>query len=525
MQVTIEHGQIRIGGRPFFIRGAELHNSSSHPGFLASRWDQIADLDVNTLLAAVPWDAVEPEPGEFDFDMVDALIQQARSHGLRLVLLWFGSWKNGSSSYVPRWMKLDPSRYRLSQDETGAVMDNLSPFCAENSAADARAFAALLAHVESIDSTDRTVLMVQVENEVGLLGSARDHSAAAEAAYDAPVPAALRATIAGTRGSARVVMDAAADADASWPELFGRGDATDDLFMAWHYASYVEQVAAAGRAVSSLPYLVNAWLDSPPEGASALSGGQRPGEYPSGGPLPHNAASWQVAAPTIDFLAPDVYHGGMPAWAGAYRSVGEVLFIPEMRYDREGIEGIYLAVGEYGAMGTSPFGIDSVIGGGLPSLRRAYRQLAALEQEILEAQVRGSIRGFRASAEDSVIEVGDVRFDVVADPSHDASEPSSGILIHDGASTFTLIGQNIRVLPLAKLNGGRMMVLTAQELVVEGARAVAHRQLNGDETLAGTAIRVASDTSRLFGLIPSSGSVDGSVQFQLYELGAPPTAS
>lgn len=59
----------------------------------------------------VYWEQFQPEPGRFDYATLDTLLGQAREHRARLVLLWFGTWKNGSSHYMPLWMKRDPERY------------------------------------------------------------------------------------------------------------------------------------------------------------------------------------------------------------------------------------------------------------------------------------------------------------------------------------------------------------------------------------------------------------------------------
>lgn len=89
--------QLLVNGRPFLMRAAELNNSSlSSPAFMRNVWPSLVENNVNTVLGAVSWDQIEPEEGRFDFNALDQVIREARSHGLKLVFLWFGSFKNGT---------------------------------------------------------------------------------------------------------------------------------------------------------------------------------------------------------------------------------------------------------------------------------------------------------------------------------------------------------------------------------------------------------------------------------------------
>ncbi|MGI5423747.1 hypothetical protein [Streptomyces sp. CA-179760] len=133
----------------------------------------------------------------------------------------------------------------LQNDEHGELYDNLSPFSADNRDADATAFAAFMKHLARVDGREKTVIMVQVENEVGLLGAARSHGADATAAWEAPVPPAL---VEALRAEAFPYVSAPAESPApTWDSLKVDADRTAELFMAWHYAAYIEHVAAAGR--------------------------------------------------------------------------------------------------------------------------------------------------------------------------------------------------------------------------------------------------------------------------------------
>ncbi len=184
--------QLIVDGKPFLALGGEVYNNSaSNLEYMRPIWPKLAAMHLNTVLVPVSWAQFEPAEGRFDSALVDGLIRDARANHLRLVLLWFGSWKNSWSSYAPDWVKRDFDRFARVQLRNGAGTERLSPFCEANRIADARAFAALMRRIRETDSEAHTVLMAQVENEVGVIPDARDHSAAANVAYAQRVPGAL----------------------------------------------------------------------------------------------------------------------------------------------------------------------------------------------------------------------------------------------------------------------------------------------------------------------------------------------
>lgn len=384
--------QLVVDGEPFLILGGELGNSSaSSLTYMDPIWPKLADLNLNTVLAPVYWELVEPEEGQFDFTLVDGLIEQARAHDMRLVLLWFGSWKNSMASYVPDWVKRDHERFPRAERSDGSAMEMLSAFSEANVAADARAFEALMRHLRAVDGDEHTVIMVQVENEVGMIPEARDHSTAADAAYASEVPERLMEYLQAHRETLAPPLRERWAANGyrtagTWEEVFGEGVYTEELFTAWHYARYVDRVAAAGQAVYSLPMYVNAALIRPDE---------RPGEYPSGGPLPHLVDLWRAGAPSIDFLAPDIYFPNFVEWVQRYDRVGKAVFIPEA--GRAGwptsASNAFYAFGEHDAMGYSPFSIEDAPEGG--PLAQAYAVLHQLNPLILKHQGRGTMAGVR----------------------------------------------------------------------------------------------------------------------------------
>lgn len=500
--------QLVVDGRPFLILGGELGNSSaSSVDYMRPIWPKLVALNLNTVLAPVYWELIEPEEGEFDFALVDSLIRDARHHGLRLVLLWFGSWKNSMSSYAPLWVKTDQERFPRAQDSLGRGLEILSPFSEANRDADARAFAALLRHLREVDGRQHTVVMVQVENEIGMIPEARDRSDVANRLYEGPVPRELMDYLQRHRGTLvpelRERWEAAGfRTSGRWEEVFGPGPATEELFMAWHFARYVEAVAAAGKAEYPLPMFVNAALIRP---------GHAPGRYPSAGPLPHLLDVWRAGAPSIDFLSPDIYFPNFVEWVRKYDRPGNPLFIPEA--GRAGAPGVamnaFYAVGAHDAIGFSPFSIESIADPASDPLRRSYDVLAQLAPLILEHQGRGTIAGFLpVVAFDGVVDdtpqkvtLGGYELTVsFRDPwaPHFAEEAArqgvpvgGGLIIAVGPGEYVVAGSGI-VVTFAPDGPGDPIagIASIEEGRYEGGRWVPGRRLNGDENHQGRHLRI-----------------------------------
>ncbi len=282
-----------VDDAPYLMLGAQVHNSSSWPSALPKVWPAMEYLHVNTVEMPVYWEQFEPQPGHYDYTLVDSLLTEARQHQVHLVLLWFATWKNGSQHYMPEWMKLDPVRYPHMLGRDGQAVDSPSPHSAASLEADKNAFTAFMRHLKETDS-QRTVLMVQVENEAGAWGSVRDFSPVAQKLFDSPVPPELL--------SAMHVK--AASASPKWQQAFGPD--ADEYFNAWSVAKYIGQVAAAGKAVYPLPLYANAALRDPFHPGSAGQPGA-PGNYESGGPTDNVLVIWKTAASALDILAPDIY--------------------------------------------------------------------------------------------------------------------------------------------------------------------------------------------------------------------------
>jgi len=184
--------QLIVDGKPFLVLAGELNNdSSSSLEYMKAVWPKLVRAKLNTVLTPVSWAQIEPQEGTFDFTVLDAIIRDARERNLHLALLWFASWKNGLSSYPPDWIKKDFERFPRAQIQNGKSIELLTPLSDANRDADVRAFAALMRHVKEVDGRQHTVIMIQVENEIGFQGDSRDRSPAANEAFERPVPKEL----------------------------------------------------------------------------------------------------------------------------------------------------------------------------------------------------------------------------------------------------------------------------------------------------------------------------------------------
>lgn len=361
-----------VSGQPMIILGGELSNSAAtSKADIDSVMPRMARLGLNTVLVPAQWDLVEPEEGRYDFSLIDEAIHQARANNLKVVFLWFGAWKNSMSCYAPLWVKRDTHRFPRACGASGRPQEIVTAFSDNLFRADSTVFTRLMRHIRDVDAKEQTVIMLQVENEIGMLESARDHCALAETAYRRSVPDDfLRIKHLTHRGT--------------WQQVLGTGDEADEQFQAYWYARYVERLAHAAKRVYALPLYVNAAMNSR---------GRRPGQYPSAGPLPHLFDIWQGVAKDIDLLSPDIYDTGFPAWASRYAKPTNALFIPESRCcDNSGVRAIY-TFGAHEAVGFCPFAIDQAAAHETGQVSRAYALLRELSPLLLSHRGQGRVHG------------------------------------------------------------------------------------------------------------------------------------
>jgi hypothetical protein len=509
--------QLVVGGKPVLLLGGQLHNSSaSSPAHMPSIWDRLAAMGIRTVIGMASWAQVEPVEGSFDFSTVDAQIDEARVRGMRLVLIWFGAFKNAASTYAPGWVRRDVSRFpravvagaRKAVFTLPGAMPKpvLSVFGPELLDADRRAFVRFVEHLGTVDP-DHVTLMVQVENEVGVLGDSRDRSPEAEAAWRGPVPQALidylvshepelrpeLAAVWARRGNRR---------SGTWAEVFGEDWQADEVFMAWGLGSYTGALAAAGKARRPLPMYANAWLGPQP-------GQPQAGDYPSGGPVGRVIDVWKAAAPALDLVAPDIYVDDVRPVLRDYDRPDNPLFVPESRFETG---RLFWALGHHRAIGFSVFGIDDA----RPDSQygRACALLGEMEDVVTAAQAEGrvagillergeteqrfSLGGYDVVARDARALLGQMLLDAgVSEPPPPPPPPSEtegssvgptpadarpfGLVIEEAPDCFLVVGQG------AGLDFSRGTDVVELDSVEEGRFEaggwVPGRVLNGDERL------------------------------------------
>ena len=485
--------QLIVDGKPFLALSGELSNSTATSvEYMKAVWPRLVAAKLNTVLAGVSWNQIEPQEGKFDFNILDGVIQGARSNNLHLVLLWFGSWKNSLSSYVPDWVKKDSDRFPRARSAKGEPIELLSPFSDTNRDADSRAFAALLRHVKIVDGREHTVIMVQVENEVGMHSDSRDHSPAADKAYAGPVPRELMDYLQQHKATLipefRQAWEAAGGkTSGTWEEVLGPGAATEGICMAWQYARYMGHVAAAGKAEYPLPMFVNTWLRQ----GSFKPSEDKPGGFPSGGPLPEVMDAWRAGGPAIDILAPDVHVPNYDDWCKWYKQSGNPLFIPESRGDARGVAQAIATAGKYDGIGYSPFGIDRLVSPD-GELGKGYQVLLEVAPLILERQGLQKMNAVLVDKETPTTKVRLGDYTIEARFSERAQDPGApvaapvdrvaGLFIQTGPDDFVVVGRSMFVYFESATDANQSVALATDDEghFVDG-RWVPGRRLNGDE--------------------------------------------
>jgi Domain of unknown function (DUF5597)/Glycosyl hydrolases family 35 len=479
--------RLLFDGAPYLMLGGQVHNSdTANAEDLNRALDVLAGWHANTAEVPIYWEAIEPQQGQFDFSSVDLAIQAARKRDLHLVLLWFGTWKNGESHYVPEWVKRDKQKYERVLGPRGEETEIISPLCRAAMEADSRAFAALLQHVKSADEAERTVLMLQVENEPGLLGTDRDYSEAANRVFNEAVPRQLLSFLETHRQQLSAPMAEVwnkSPKSGTWKQVFGA--LAPESFSAWLVSNYVNAVASAGKHEYPLPMYVNVWL---------IEGVERAGRWPSGGATVNELDIWKAAAPSIDILAPDIYYPKFHDVAAQYTRPDNPLFVPETNFNPYFIGFAYTTFGRFNGIGFSPFGIDDVqkggaaaaIGAGFEDTYRVLRPLLPLIARYQYTDKLHPILQGLANGEDwkESIRVGDrlaasIDFTAAFDP---AKGRACGMIIELAPDDFVVMGTGFDVV-FREMEGPLRdaQIISIEEGTFHGEQWVPSRRLNGDE--------------------------------------------
>jgi beta-galactosidase GanA len=476
-----------VDGAPFLMLGAQANNSSNYPAMLGKVWPVLDRINANTLEMPIAWQQVEPTEGQFDFSFLQTLLDQARTHDKRLVLLWFGTWKNTSYAYTPDWVKLNPDRFPRMRTRDGKEHGVLSAHGEQTLAADTRAFVKMMEYLRDHDPQN-TVILIQPENETGSYRNPRDFSAAGNRLFAQPIPPVL----------ARRVRKSG-----TWSQVFGTR--ADRAFNTWYVASYVNAIAAAGKKAKPLPMYVNAALAGP-------SNVPDPDGVASGGPQQDVLDIWKAAAPAIDFQAPDIYDRSstnIVQYLDKYARPDNPLLVPEIGNAREFARFFYPLIGR-GGIGFSPFGMDDTgyynyplgsdrldeetLGAfALPykavgSIMRDWARIAATRPTWGAAKpddgaaVSTVIAGWKVSGDWGEWQFGNKEWTwLKSEPAPWGAQPVGGFAVAQMSDTeFLLVGDHVRVRFEPQTPGAT--VLRIEEGGFTGGKWVMTRVWNGDQT-------------------------------------------
>lgn len=512
--------RVIANNKPMLIIGGELGNSSASTAEdILSIFPHLKALGLNTVLAPVSWELIEPQEGHYDFSSLDNIIVEARKNDLKVIILWFGAWKNSMSCYAPEWFKRDTKRFPRVHDHNGLSLEEASSLSANVLAADTKVFCEMMHHIKEKDTDEQTVIMVQVENEIGMINEPRDYSTDATRMYNSQVPEQLTSYLLSHKKELNNPRLQIKTKKGNWAEQFGNDMYAEEIFQAWTYARYVEQIATAGKAVYDLPMYVNVALNSR---------NRKPGEYPSAGPLAHLIDIWHCGAPSIPVLGLDLYDNGYREWTDKYHLANNPLFIPEIRLeDQDAMRALY-AFGHHDAMGFCPFSIEdyplhadkahnewknmdmskddqlnafAASSSSLSPLAATYRLLRQVEPLILKYQGTDNM--------DAVILGNDMRQKDIVTPdgitlhikhsytlgwepgAQSADWPEAAcIIIRQGREDYLVIGSGI-VITYSKTSNKKVGLAKCEQIEYSADGTVrVKRTLNGDQTHQGRHVRI-----------------------------------
>lgn len=479
-----------VNNEPFVVLAGELHNSSaSSLNYMEDHvWPNLEGLNMNSVLLPIYWELIEPEEGVFDFALLDGIIMQARKYKKHLVLLWFGLWKNSESMYAPSWMKKDTKKYFRARKVNGEVTTTISPLCLEAVEKDALALYEIMSHLKSMDEDENSVIIIQVENEIGLLGTDRDYCETAEAAFHQELPNEVSHNF---------------NVNGNWSEAFG--EEAGEYFMAYHFACAIESITKKAKSAYNLPCYTNAWLRQYPWFA---------GSYPSGGPVVNMHKIWKIAAPSLFCLAPDIYVSYVAQVLDEYAYEGNPLFIPEVRKDAVTASYALYAFAKHNAIGYSPFGIEELAlseneidkppmevmhalnidptafdtDGSFGYLSDVYRFFNDAKSIYFQYRGTDQMQAFIKKSETDIgtlLKFTAYNIQVAYAPKHSHQPLAAGMIIELSENSFYIIGMMsmINVIPKPGKNV-KVEVLKLEEGHFNESKWTAGRVLNGDEKMA-----------------------------------------
>lgn len=490
--------QFMVDGKPFLALSGELHNSTASSAAYAGQfWGKLKSMNLNTVILGVSWGEIEPEEDVFHFEVVDELVKAAHAHGLKLMLIWFATWKNAASTYPPEWVKTDLERFSRVLHINGHKNAAISCFNEACCLADAKAFAALMRHLKETD-LHHTVIALQVQNECGVLGTARDYSEQANRQFAMPIPQELATYLKKHREELHPYLLEYLDAECgngNWKQVFH--ELAEEVFMCYYTARFINRVAEAGKAEYGLPMFVNGWPEQCEREPAGL--------HPSGGPTSQMLDIWRCAAPALDVLAGDLYLENFVQECAAYtRLKHNPLFIPEARKDKWVLAHAFYAFANHDAICFSPFGIEEIerenyipqdmniqsifqtMTGGDTSelLGKTYGLLANLMPTICRYRGTGKMKGIlQDRLMDSVVNFSHYTFRIKYKNFIDLVDiPGGGMMIELNPHEFLVAGMNFSAIPVpCPGNPEQVELVSLEEGHFEGEQWICDRVLNGDE--------------------------------------------
>ena len=479
-----------VHNEPFIVLSGEIHNSSaSNLDYMREKvWPNLKDLNMNTVILPIYWELIEEKEGVFDFSLIDGIIIQAREYNMHLILLWFGLWKNSESSYVPGWMKRDYDTYYRAKKVNGEAINTISPLCLEAVQKDAEALAQIMAHIKEIDGEENTVIAIQVENEIGLLGTDRDYSEEGKKQFAQLVP---------------LEVETEFSVKGTWSEAFGYE--AGEYFMAYHFAKAIELITQAAQKEYNLPCYANAWLRQYPWNL---------GSYPCGGPVASMHQMWKLVAPSLFCLAPDIYVSYVPQIMEEYTQNGNPLFIPEVRKDAVSASYALYAFGKYNAIGYSPFAIEELamdpseihkppmevmlalnidpsafdIEGSKDYLSAVYGFMEQIKPLYFEYRETPHLKSYVKKSETDFGELFKFKnydFQIAYAPKQSHKPVAAGMIFEVGENQFYIIGMMSTIKILSKLGENKKVdILKLEEGEFEKGKWKCSSVLNGDEKMS-----------------------------------------
>ncbi|MFT6065585.1 MAG: hypothetical protein ACJAQX_001458 [Polaribacter sp.] len=476
--------QLMVDNKPFLMIAGEVHNSSaSTVEYMKPLFPKLKKMNLNSVFVTLAWEQFEPKEGTYDYTLVNAIIKNAKENNLKVCLLWFASWKNGESSYTPMWVKKDTKRFFRVKTKEGKKIETMSPFCEATKKADTKAFAALMKHIKEVD-TDQTVILMQPQNEVGMFQDI-DYNDISLELFEKEVAKTLMDYLKKNKKNLETYITKAWSKNkyktkGTWKEIFGDTPEAKTFFTTWQYATYINNVAKAGRAEYNLPMMVNSWIVQKPE--------DLPGVYPNGGPVSRVIDIWKAAAPDIDIQSPDIYLENFKEIVAMYHREDNPLLVPESTSE---VGRAFYAFGEHDAICYSPFGIEDAADNFL--FTKSYEVLTEVQHLIKKYQGTGNMVGILKEGNETFRDVfmGDYKVKVMYEK---PNEPSFGIIIQEDNNEFIVIGMNMSIYFTSEVKKNIGYIGQALEGRFENEIWVTTRMMNGDETYHNSRLRVFGRT-------------------------------